>query len=272
MTTPSASWVLDLFRVSVLKQQKWSAIRRTLGETRGLRCLDIGADNGVISYLLREQGGSWASADLDAETVEAIRQLVETEVVQIGPRYIPFSDGEFDRVVLVDCLEHVHDDQAFLAEIARITKPGGVVICNVPFKKESWLRQLRLAIGQTDDAHGHVRHGYTTEELAALLGPAYAMRSQTTYSKFFSQAIDTLMTWAIRRLKPQAVGSTTKGAFVTGQDLARHRKLFLVYLVLYPFLWCIAQLDRLLWWRTGYMLLVTARRQPHPAPTLVTAS
>ena len=57
-----ASPAITLFRKSVLKQQKWHAISALLGATDGLRCLDIGSDNGVVSYLLRARGGSWASA------------------------------------------------------------------------------------------------------------------------------------------------------------------------------------------------------------------
>ena len=265
---PSAEWALALFRRSVLKQQKWHAIRAMLGDTRGLRCLDIGADNGVVSFLLRRRGGSWASADLDAEAVESIRALVGTGVTQLNGGAMPFSDGEFDRVVLVDCLEHVPDDRRFVEEIARITKPEGEVLFNVPLRKDSWLRRLRLAIGQTDEAHGHVRHGYTADELTALLGSSYRLEAHTTYSRFFSQLVDTLMTWGIRRVKREAVGTTAKGAFVTSTDLVRHRNLFLAYSVLYPFIWCIAQLDRLLWFRSGYMLLAKARVQRGPVPAV----
>ncbi len=253
------SWALRLFSRSVLKQQKWAAIRSLLGPTQGLRCLDVGADNGVISYLLRRQGGSWVSADLDAHAVETIRSLVGGQVVQMNGGRSLFADGEFDRVVLVDCVEHVQDDRGFLREMARITKPGGEVLVNVPLRKDSWLRRFRLAIGQTDEAHGHVRPGYTPEELAGVLGPSYQIREWLTYSKFFSQVVDTLMTWGIRRVQQEDPSPRTKGTVVTGGDLAKHQQLFRLYSLVYPFVWLMAQLDRLLWWRSGYTLLAKAR-------------
>lgn len=269
MTMTADSSALTLFRKSVLKQQKWRAISTLLGGTHGLRCLDVGSDNGVVSYLLRARGGSWASADLNPEAVEAIRALVRTEVVLLNGRPMPFQDQEFDRVVLVDCLEHVQDDGAFMGEVTRITKPGGVVLCNVPLRKETWLRRFRERIGQTDEVHGHVRPGYTLHELQELLNGSYEVTAHTTYSKFFSQALDTLVTWAIRAVKGRPSSTaTSKGDLVTGQDLAAHRKLFILYSLVYPAFWCVAQCDRLLWFCSGYTLLAKARRVGSPEPAV----
>lgn len=263
------AWALQLFRRSVLKQQKWNAIAAMLGPTTGLRCLDVGSDNGVISLLLRRRGGAWVSADLDEQSVAAIRSLVGSDVVQLTGGRMPFQDAEFDRVVLVDCLEHVHDDQGFMREILRATKPGGEIICNVPLRKDSWLRRVRAAIGQTDEAHGHVRPGYRPEELAGLVGAGGELVAHRTYSRFCSQAVDTLMTWAIRRTQKGRGGASAKGTIVTREDLAAHRTLLACYTLAYPFLWVIAQCDRLLWFRQGYMLLAKVLVAPVRAPAAV---
>jgi len=117
-------WPLLLFNKSVLKQRKFKEITALLGETTDLHCLDIGSDNGVISYLLRQRGGTWKSADLDEHTVDSIRGLVKENVFQIDGRQTPFADNEFNRVVIIDFLEHIHTDEEFIKELFRIIKPG----------------------------------------------------------------------------------------------------------------------------------------------------
>src|SRR5262245_57676609 len=103
-----------------------------LGPVDGKRCLDLGSDNGVVSLLLRRQGGTWASGDLTPETVEAIRDLVETDVHLVQEDRLPFADAEFDVVVVADMIEHVTNERVFVADLARILKPGGRLLVNTP--------------------------------------------------------------------------------------------------------------------------------------------
>jgi 2-polyprenyl-3-methyl-5-hydroxy-6-metoxy-1,4-benzoquinol methylase len=246
-----------LFRRSVLKQQKLAALVSMLGPTDGLRCLDLGSDNGVVSLLLRRRGGAWASADLTDEAVGAIRSLVETEVFKVdGPR-LPFADGAFDRVVVVDMLEHVPDDAQFLAELARVLRPNGVAVINTPHLKDTPLRRLRHAIGLTDEKHGHLRPGYTEASLQALCRGRFRLEATRTYSRFFTELVDTAINFAVERLGKK---SGRKGMVVTGDDLQKHRRLFAFYSLLYPFVWSVSRLDLLIPWASGYMLIARASR------------
>ena len=139
------NWAVRLFNKSILKQMKFRQITEMLASTEQLDCLDIGSDNGVISFLLRRRGGRWRSADLDREAVRLIKELVHTDVFQIDGQKTPFTDNEFDRVVLVDFLEHIVTDSEFIDELLRILKPDGELIINVPHTKNSLLRRLRIA-------------------------------------------------------------------------------------------------------------------------------
>jgi SAM-dependent methyltransferase len=249
-------WALALYRRSVLKQRKLDEIVRALGATDGLRCLDLGSDNGVVSLLLRERGGAWASGDLTEEAVASIRSLVDGDVHLVAGGRLPFPDAAFDRVVVVDMLEHVPDEAAFARELSRVTKPGGRLVVNTPHLKRTALRRARHALGQTDEKHGHLRSGYTPERLRELLRPGFELAGHRTYSRFFSEAVDTALNWGIERLGKK---SSAKGMVVTGGDLARHRKAFRLYGLIYPFVWTVTRLDALVP-ASGYMLIATAKR------------
>jgi SAM-dependent methyltransferase len=255
---PTLEWPVRLFNRSVLKQRKFREITAYLGQTQGLSCLDIGADNGVISYLLRQRGGEWQSADLDAQAVAAIRSLVAQNVFQIDGCYTPFHEDTFDRVVIVDFLEHIDTDRDFINDMHRIIKPGGELIINVPHSKQSLLRRFRLAIGQTDEKHGHVRPGYTAAEIEALLGKRFTIIAIHTYSKFFSECIDTLITAAVDWMK-RGDKASAKGRVVTGKDMGQYHKMFKIYSLIYPVVWMFAQCDKALLWCSGYMMIVKAR-------------
>jgi SAM-dependent methyltransferase len=250
-------WAKALFGRSVLKQRKLAELVRALGPTDGLRCLDLGSDNGVVSLLLRERGGSWASGDLTPEAVASIRTLVHDEVHLVAGDRLPFADAAFDKVVVVDMLEHVPDEAAFARELARVTRPGGRLVVNTPHLKRTLLRRVRHALGQTDQKHGHLRPGYTPARLAELLAPSFEIEGHHTYSRFFSEAVDTTLNWGVERLGKK---SSAKGMLVTGGDLARHRKAFRLYRLIYPMVWAVSRLDALVP-ASGYMLIAHARRR-----------
>lgn len=278
MTAPQAGsgeaeWALALFNKSVLKQAKFRQILARLDQPAGKHGLDIGADNGVISYLLRQRGGQWSSADLDAHAVASIRQLVGSDVHEIDGGATPFEDGAFDLVVIVDFLEHIPDDRGFARELARILKHGGQLVINVPhLKPRSLLNRFRHAIGLTDEWHGHLRPGYSLEGLRQLLGPAFVIEESTTYSGAFSELIDTALNGLYLAMqKRQGVrGTSSKGSVITQSDMRKHRKEFVILSALYPLIWSFAKLDALLFFTTGYKLILSARRvETSSLPTAV---
>lgn len=260
--SPEAAWAIALFQRSVLKQAKFRRILSLLDNPAGKTNLDIGADNGVISHLLRSRGGDWHSADLDERAVDSIRGLVGSNVYRLEGSRMPFPDRMFDQVVVVDYLEHIGDDFTLARELERIVKPGGHVIINVPhLRPGSWLNRLRHAIGLTDEWHGHVRAGYDMGGLAALLGPGLVIERSVTYSGAFSELIDTALNGLYLRMQGAGARASRKGTVITASDVRQHRKQFILLSGLHPVLWLFAKLDALLWFRPGFKLIVQARRQ-----------
>lgn len=264
----AADWALALFRRSVLKQEKYRQIERLIGQVEGKVCLDIGADNGVISLLLRQKGGEWHSADLDEASVDAIRGLVRDNVHRLDGGPTPFPDRMFDLVVIVDYLEHIEGDRTFAAELRRILKPGGVLIVNVPhFQPRLLLNRVRPRLGLTDERHGHVRPGYTLEGLRQLLGDPFTVVASRAYSKLFAEAVDTFLNGGLELLRwlKGRRGRSAKGQLFTQSDWERHRKELRLLSILHPLLWLCVRLDRLLPGQ-GYKLIVKATLQEQTPP------
>lgn len=269
MTRSDSEWAIALFNRSLLKQAKFRQILAHLDDPSDKINLDIGADNGVISYLLRQGGGRWYSADLDAGAVASIRQLVGEDVYQLNGSTLPFSAGTFDQVVIVDFLEHIHEDREFVRELARVLRPGGTVVINVPhLKPRSLVNRLRHRIGLTDEWHGHLRPGYSLDDLRQLLAEFFAIEKATTYSRAFSELVDTALNglYEAGRRRKHGTAASRKGTLVTQSEVEQHRKQFLLLGALYPFLWTLTKLDNLLPLQQGYKLIVQARRLEQGLP------
>jgi SAM-dependent methyltransferase len=256
----AGDWAVALFRRSVLKQAKWNAIRKETGDTAGKRCLDLGSDNGVISLLLREEGGTWRSADLDPAAVASIRSLIGDPVEQLTGPSLPYDDGAFDLVVVVDLMEHLEDDTTFVGELARVLSPHGRLVVNVPhLTPRSPLRRLRYLVGLTDEKHGHVRPGYDRDSLGRLLDLHFENIRFQTYVGPFSELVDILLSWALGRKK--GAHASSKGAVLTRDESTNLGAIQTLYSLVYPFLKVFSLLDHVAPFLSRFMLISTASRK-----------
>jgi len=108
----------------------------------GMRVLDAGCGYGRnLVHLLRE-GCEVFAVDADAEGVEHVRQLsaslmtgLPAENFQVGPiEQMQFPDGFADVVICNAVLHFAKDDRHFramLAELWRVLKPGGMLVCRL---------------------------------------------------------------------------------------------------------------------------------------------
>lgn len=115
--------------------------------------LDVGCFNGYISFLFRKLGYRVTGADMMefSERRELFSAndigFVLTNFNSLEP--MPdVADGTFDAVILAQVIEHIlNHPGGFVAELARVTKPGGLLIVTTP-QPASLMNAWRLLRGK----------------------------------------------------------------------------------------------------------------------------
>jgi SAM-dependent methyltransferase len=147
-------WYAGQRAVAAALIEPWAAGRS------GLRLLDAGCGTGFNLVALAVLGHA-VGIDLSPDAIRFCRER-GVRAARAGLLALPFAEGRFDVVTSFDVVYHdwVSDDRAAVAEMARVLRPGGVLLVRVPA-----LEALRGA----HDAEVLTRRRYTKGELERLL-------------------------------------------------------------------------------------------------------
>jgi ubiquinone/menaquinone biosynthesis C-methylase UbiE len=118
-------------------------LRETLAASPGERILEIGPGTGYYTLDL----GGWIGPDGTLDVFDIQQEMLDHTMRRVGERglanvtatqgdarSLPYADDTFDAVVVTTVLGEIPDQQAALAEIARVLKPGGrLVVGEVAF-------------------------------------------------------------------------------------------------------------------------------------------
>jgi len=151
-----------------------------LGLRAGDIVLDLGCGNGRHTFEALKRGAHVIAADLKPEALSHVGAWVaamydQGEIppgtsflaIRANALALPFSDGSIDHVIASEILEHIPQDDAAIAEITRVLKPGATAGVTVP---RFWPERVCWALSEEyrSSAGGHVRI-YREEELKGKL-------------------------------------------------------------------------------------------------------
>lgn len=114
----------------------------------GADVLVDGAGVGMYSRHLADAGARVTSLDIDHASM--VQAATHNERCLVGAcEALPFPDASFDTVLSHEVIEHVQDDAASLADIARVLRPAGRLVLFLPNRLYPF------------ETHGHVWRGQT---------------------------------------------------------------------------------------------------------------
>jgi SAM-dependent methyltransferase len=187
-------WFLGMREIST------SLLGRFLPKRGGQRAiLDAGCGTGGMLGTLRAYG-KIVGADSSEKALALARGRGQAPLVQADVCRLPFASQSFDLVTCFDVLYHlrVFSDREALLEIARILRPGGVLLLRVP--------ALKLMRGRHDIAV-HTRQRYEKRELVCRLRLAGLVPDFVSYVNFFLLPMAIVRRAVDRWLRPGSQGS-----------------------------------------------------------------
>lgn len=137
----------------VYARTKYEVLLRWLAGRGKLRILNAGCGSGELSNLLAAAGHQVVGVDPDPTYIQLARDRAgdrfpdSTFVVSTIEDYT--GEADFDVAVSTDVLEHIEDDVTAFEKMARLVRPGGLVLVTVPAGQ--WL------FGYHDEQLGHFR-------------------------------------------------------------------------------------------------------------------
>jgi ubiquinone/menaquinone biosynthesis C-methylase UbiE len=94
--------------------------------------LDAGGGTGRVAQKLLGLASQVVVADLSMGMLRQASIKPGLLKACLHTESMPFSDGSFERIIMVDALHHVIDQQATIAEMWRLLKPGGKIVIEEP--------------------------------------------------------------------------------------------------------------------------------------------
>jgi SAM-dependent methyltransferase len=163
---------------------RWTRAIQALPFKHG-RVLDLGCAFGFATRRLAHRGYQTVGVDASPAYIARARRAHPQGVYLLASaEAVPLPDSSFDGVLFLDVLEHVHDERAALAEIARLLKPGGTFIVSVPHRGLLWwldslnlyqwlVRRTQHGLPPPEIGLEAPHRHYRLTQLQEMLGPCF---------------------------------------------------------------------------------------------------
>jgi demethylmenaquinone methyltransferase/2-methoxy-6-polyprenyl-1,4-benzoquinol methylase len=196
--------------LAMRQDRRWrTAVADALGLQAGQRVLDLAAGTGTSSEPFADAGVQTVPCDFSLGMLKVGRaRRPDLPFVAGDGTRLPFADASFDAVTISFGLRNVVDTDAALAELLRVTRPGGrLVVCE--FSRPVWAPWRTV---------------YTEYLMRALPAVAKAVSSNPDAYVYLAESIRAWPDQAGLAAKLQAAGwSSVQWRNLSGGIVALHR-------------------------------------------------
>ncbi|HEY9076615.1 MAG TPA: class I SAM-dependent methyltransferase [Anaerolineaceae bacterium] len=116
----------------MITPQKPEMLLSLLEIQAGDAVLDAGGGTGRIAGFLQQAGGKVLNVDTSFKMLGVASSKPGLLLTCSPVEHLPFPDGSFKRIVMVDALHHVQNQSQTLRELWRVLKPGGRMVIHEP--------------------------------------------------------------------------------------------------------------------------------------------
>lgn len=109
--------------------------------------LDAGSGTGWFSQRTAALGFEVVALDLGPRLLRQVRAKCDVHCVAGSVLELPFETGRFDAVLSSEVIEHTPDPLAAVHEIARVLRPGGLLVLTCPNRAWHWSVRLASRLG-----------------------------------------------------------------------------------------------------------------------------
>ena len=144
---PTSRWAADAVAYDNWFDRPWGKyasrvehdlLLDAIGPVDGLDACDAGCGTGRFAARLEADGARVVGVDRDPAELTVARTRVRGELIEADVHHLPFPDSAFDVTVAVTVCEFAADPAAVIAELARVTRPGGSVVIGSLHRSSPW--------------------------------------------------------------------------------------------------------------------------------------
>lgn len=178
---------------------------------------DAGCGSGIFTQPLLARGAAVVGSDISEPMLRHARRTLADPAFHpllADIRTLPFADGAFDKTVSITALEFIAEAQRAVAELFRVTRPGGVVVVATLNSLSPWAKR-RATHAERDPRSVFTQAQFRAPAELARLAP---IMGELRTAVHFARDADPAAARALEQAGERA--NSMKGAFL----IARWRK------------------------------------------------